>query len=59
MRFRMCCNLKTVPNIAEVSFVSAFGPVFEWNVLVFPDGQAISGPPRPLGPMHSVTVFPH
>ncbi len=45
MRFRMCCNLKTVPNIAEVSFVSAFGPLFEWNVPVFPDGQAIAGPP--------------
>ncbi len=37
-RFRsiyfMRCNLKT-PNIGEVSFVSAFGPLFEWNVPVF------------------------
>ncbi len=36
MRFRMRCNLKTAPNIGEVSLVSAIGPLREWNVPVFP-----------------------
>ncbi len=39
MLFRMRCNLKTAPNIGEVSFVSAFGPLFEWNVPGVPDDQ--------------------
>ncbi len=58
MRFRMRCNLKTAPNIGELSLVSAIGPLLEWNVLVFPMARR-SRAPRPLGPMHSVTLFPH
>ncbi len=36
MRFRMRCNLKTAPNIGELSLVSAIGPLLEWNVPVLP-----------------------
>ncbi len=36
MRFRMHCNLKTAPNIGEVSLVSVIGPLHEWNVPVLP-----------------------
>ncbi len=41
-----------------VSFVSVFGQLFELNVPVFPMAVGDRGPPRPLGPMHSVTLFP-
>ncbi len=58
MRFRVHSNLKTAPNIGEVSFVSAIGPLLEWNVPVFPMANRRSRAPRPLGPMHSVTLFP-
>ncbi len=34
--FCMRCNLKTAPNIGELSLVSAIGPLFEWNVPVLP-----------------------
>ncbi len=34
MQFHMCCNLKTAPNIGELSFVSAIGLLIEWNVPV-------------------------
>ncbi len=54
MRFHMRCNLKTLPNIGEVSFVSAFGPMSRCSR--WPVGDY--GPPRPLGPMHSVTISP-
>ncbi len=36
MWFRMCCNLKTAPNIGELSLVWAIGPLLEWIVPVFP-----------------------
>ncbi len=58
MQFRMRCNLKTAPNIGEVSFISAFGPLFEWNVLVFPMASRRLRAPQTSGPMHSVTLFP-
>ncbi len=46
MRFRMRCNLKTAPNIREVSFVSAIGPLLEWNVPVFPMASRRSRAPQ-------------
>ncbi len=46
MRFCMRCNVKTAPNIGEVSFVSAFGPLFEWNVPVFPMASKRSWAPQ-------------
>ncbi len=46
MRFRMRCNLKTAPNIGEVSFVSAIGPLLEWNVPVFPMASRRSRAPQ-------------
>ncbi len=49
MWFRMRCHLKIVPNIGEVSFVSAFGPLFEWNVLVFPMASMRSQTPQTSG----------
>ncbi len=36
MRFRVRCNLKTAPNIGEVSLVSVISPLHEWNVPVLP-----------------------
>ncbi len=49
MRFRMRCNLKTAPNIGELSLVSAIGPLLEWNVLVFPMARR-SRAPQTSGP---------
>ncbi len=39
MRFHMRCNLKTAPNIGEVSLILAISPLFEWSVPGSPDGQ--------------------
>ncbi len=59
MQLRMRCNLTIAPNIGELSLVSAIGPLLEWNFPVFLMARrSRGGPPRPLGPMHSVTLFP-
>ncbi len=57
MRFRMRCNLKTAPNIGEVSFVSAFDPLFEWNVPVFPMASRRSRAPQTSGPYALCYLF--
>ncbi len=55
LRFRMRCKLKTAPNIGELSLFSAIGPNGMSRCSRWPGDR---GPPRPLGPMHSVTLFP-
>ncbi len=58
MRFRIRCNLKTAANIGEVSFVLLFGPLFEWNVLVFPMASRRSRAPQTSGPYALCHPFP-
>ncbi len=58
MRFRMRCNLKTAPNIGEVSLVSAICPLLEWNVLVFPMASRRSRAPQTSGPYALCHPFP-
>ncbi len=58
MRFRIRCNLKTAPNIGEVSFVSAIGPLLEWNVPVFPMASRRSRAPQTSGPYALCHPFP-
>ncbi len=58
MLYRMRCNLKTAPNIGEVSFVSAFGPLFEWNVPVFPMASRRSRATQTSGPYALCHPFP-
>ncbi len=50
MRFRMRCNLKTAPNIREVSFVSVCGPLFEWKSRRSPMASRRSQAPQTSGP---------
>ncbi len=45
----MRCNLKTAPNIREVSLVSGICPRLEWNVPVFPMARS-SWVPQTSGP---------
>ncbi len=59
MRFRMCCNLKTAP------YLSGRSPSFQQSAHYLNGMSRCSrwpvgdrGPPRPLGPMHSVTLSP-
>ncbi len=49
MRFCMCCNLKTAPNIGELSLVSVIGPLLEWNIPVLPMARR-SRAPQTSGP---------
>ncbi len=49
MRFRVRCNLKTAPNIGEVSLVSVISPLHEWNVPVLPMASRWSRAPQTSG----------
>ncbi len=50
MQFRMRSNLKTTPNIDELSLVSAIGTLFEWNVPVLPMASRRSRALQTSGP---------
>ncbi len=57
MRFHRRCNLKTVPNIVELSLVSGIGPLIKWNVPVLPMDRRLRAP-QTSGPYALGHTFP-
>ncbi len=55
---RMRSNLKTAPNIGEVSLMAAIGPLLEWNVPVLPMASRQSQAPQTSGPYCLCHPFP-
>ncbi len=57
IRFHMCCNYKQHQISGRSPSFWRSAHYSNWNVPVFPMAVGVCGPPRPLGRMHSVTLF--